>query len=84
LAWEYGKYIGWFEVAICDLKNWRQFGPTKKAGEGARPPYTILTNKDLGDAYFGVGSENFAEGFADFAYRRIGPHRVHDVRHGIG
>ncbi len=36
-----------FEVTICDLKNWQQFGQAQQAGEGARPTFhTILTSKD--------------------------------------
>jgi hypothetical protein len=37
----------------------------------------------LGNADFRVGSEHFAESFADFPYRGISSHRTNYVRHGV-
>src|SRR5450755_219949 len=43
------------------------WGPCHRSTSGALAP----TFCKLRDAYFGVGSENFAQGFTDFAHCRI-------------
>ena len=37
----------------------------------------------LRDTHFGIGSVNFAQGFADFAHGCVGTNRFYDVRHGV-
>ena len=59
-------------------------GRHRRRARAPAPHSTQFSRARLGDAHFGVGSENFAQSFADFAYRRVGPHRVHDVGHGVG
>ena len=70
-------------VVLC-LRS--QFATSKRrlSGTIAAAATSGALAPTLGDADFGVGSEDFAEGFADFAYRGVGAHRVHDIRHGVG
>lgn len=76
-----------FEVAISDLNEY----PADIGVSGEFPGLCRLPQErdarayilGLGDAYFCVGPEHFAQGFADFAYGGVGSHCINYVRHGV-